>query len=494
MNERRFRGAALTGAVFTALAVAPAIAQADVWGTQFESSGYTVGQNIDGQNDWSDTGQYDATIQNPTPFATNFGFGSKSLMMSSARLNGGFGDQTYTPSVADEAGETSATSDGLSGGIRQTQYKLRFRIGASQAASTDGALYTSVSPDRGDGSRMSYLRFEDGAINGSDNKIHVFFDDVPSPTTTLDPGDGKNHVAFTDDDIAQLDRTVPHLIELSIDFKDGENNDVVKVSIDGNLVKTGTTWENYYRHDDEASAHNGLPPTVDSLLLREGGDPVDNNPSLVGKGFLFDDFRIETTSPGANQGPIGPTGPGGAVGTTGPQGTVGTTGPQGTVGNTGPQGTQGPSGADGLAGTSGTSGTNGKDGTNGTNGADGAPGSTGPQGLPGQSTPAGQAEPNPPVIVSKSLKPNKKRQISVKLRCPASAGICDGRLSVTVGRTSLGGLSFLVAGGKTLTLKFQVPQKLLTLAAKKKKVAVNVFSRDSAGTASLITKKVTFKK
>ena len=134
MNERRFRGAATAGAVLTALAVAPAIAQADVWGTQFESSGYHVGSNIDGQNDWSDTGLHDATIQSPSSYANAaaFGFGNKALQMSSARTDGGFGGQTFTPSVADEAGESAAVSNGLSGGIRQTQFKLRFRIGASR--------------------------------------------------------------------------------------------------------------------------------------------------------------------------------------------------------------------------------------------------------------------------------------------------------------------------------------------------------------------------
>ena len=37
-----------------------------------------------------------------------------------------------------------------------------------------------------------------------------------------------------------------------MDFVDGPSNDVVRVYIDGVLVHTGTSWENYYRYDPEA--------------------------------------------------------------------------------------------------------------------------------------------------------------------------------------------------------------------------------------------------
>ncbi|MDQ1385763.1 MAG: hypothetical protein QOG65_3142, partial [Actinomycetota bacterium] len=282
----RFRGLALSGAVIAAMAAAPSVAEADVVGTVFESSTYHTG-NIDGQGDWSKTGPYDVNVVNVNAFpdAAGYGFGSKSMQSSNAVVSGSFGDQTFTPSTVDEAGETGASGNGYSGGIRQTQYKARFRIGTALSTEQSG-LYMSVSPDRGDGARMSYLRFEDHP-----DGVHVFFDEF-----VLND--------FTDDDIATLPRNASHLIEFQIDFVDGAGNDQVTIKIDGSTVKTGTTWEDYFRDVDPMAP----VPTVDSLLFREGGGAGDERPAHSGKGFLIDDVRIETTTPGANVGPTGATG------------------------------------------------------------------------------------------------------------------------------------------------------------------------------------------
>jgi hypothetical protein len=480
---RRFRGVALTGAAMAALATAPAVAQADVWGTNFESPSYKTGQNIDVQAGWSDYGLYDSNAVKLTdyPNAALYGFGSKALQISNFQTSGSFGDQTFTPSVADEAGEPGAANAGLSGGIRQTQFNARWRIGVADPSSVPGGgedRHMSVSADRGDGARMSYLRFEDQA-----DGIHVFFIDVPSPTTTLDPTDGKNHVDFVETQIAVLDRTQAHLVSMSIDFvpgpTNGPANDVVNVSIDGALLHTGTSWENYFRHDEEAAGSGNQVPTVDSLLFAErGGD----NSGQQGKGFLVDDLRIETTTPGANQGPVGPTGAQGPAGGTGATGGTGAAGATGAQGTTGPQGTVGPTGAAGAAGTN---------GTNGTNGINGA---TGPQGLAGQSTPAGQAEPNPVVVVSTSLKPDSKGRVSVKLACPTAARLCDGRVTLTIGSKSIGSAPFFFKGGKSKTLRIKLSAASLKAALKKKKVSASVFSRDAVGTAAETAKVLAFKK
>src|SRR3954468_20667872 len=157
----RFRGLAISGAVIAAMAVAPAVAEADVWGTNFESSTFQPG-DIDAQGGWSKTGPYDVMIQNVTSYAdaAGYGFGTKTLQSSNSNVSGTLTDQTFTPSVVDEAGETTASGAGYSGGIRQSQFKARFRIGTTSASEQPG-LQMSVSPDRGDGSRMSRLRFVD---------------------------------------------------------------------------------------------------------------------------------------------------------------------------------------------------------------------------------------------------------------------------------------------------------------------------------------------
>jgi hypothetical protein len=71
---------------------------------------------------------------------------------------------------------------------------------------------------------------------------------------------------------------------------DGPSNDVVKIYINNALVHTGTTWENYYRYDTEASAEQG-PRTTDSLHFRTGGTAVLAN---QGNGFLFDNFSLSS--------------------------------------------------------------------------------------------------------------------------------------------------------------------------------------------------------
>src|SRR4051794_25164508 len=166
----RFRGLALSGAVIAVMAAAPGVADADVVGTVFESSTYQQG-DIDAQGDWSKTGPYDVNIQKLSSFpdAAGYGFGTKSLQVSNAVVSGSLGDQTFSPSVVDEAGESGSSGAGFSGGIRQGQFKARFRIGTAVATEQPG-LYMAVSPDRGDGTPVSYLRFED-----QPDGVHVIF-------------------------------------------------------------------------------------------------------------------------------------------------------------------------------------------------------------------------------------------------------------------------------------------------------------------------------
>jgi hypothetical protein len=257
------------------LAVVPAIAVADSNSSTFEPPTYSIG-NINGQDGWSKTGPFDAAVVNNTYGISSFG--SQSLRISNGVTSGSFGDQTFSKPVANEAGESDALNGGQSGGTRQPHFEAQFDI-ASTSSSQQTGLALSVSPDRGDGARMSYLRFEDQA-----DGIHVFFDDVTNP------GHVTNGESFNETDIATISRSA-HTIKFSIDFKDGPDNDVVKISIDGVVKATGTTWEDYYRYDTESNP--GLAQdnsrTVDSLLFRTAGTAV---PANQGNGFLFDNVSL----------------------------------------------------------------------------------------------------------------------------------------------------------------------------------------------------------
>jgi hypothetical protein len=143
-------------------------------------------------------------------------------------------------------------------------------------------------------------------------------------------------------------------------------------------------------------------------------------------------------------------------------GPTGPTGPTGANGANGPQGATGPAGADGAAG------------------------------LPGQSTPAGQAQPNPITITSTRLRRDSKGRIAVRLSCPSAASLCDGRLTLNIGRQKLGTVPFFITGGKRTTVRIKPSAKLLALATRKKKVSLSVFSRDFAGTAARTAESLPF--
>jgi hypothetical protein len=290
--------------VVGAVLLFPSAAAADSLGliTFEQSQGYFVG-NIHGQpigftlpnGKWSKTGGYDVQVAlvSTFPDAAGYGFGSQALRISDAVTSGSFGDQTFSPGLGDEAGESGADNAGLSGGLRQPHFAASFLIGTTQAtqqcATCPTPLKMSVSPDRGDGARMSFLRFEDH-VDG----VHVFFADVVNrgPVGTVSD--------FRTVDIATISRDRSHLIQFSMELKDGAANDTVKIYIDGKLVKTGTSWEDYYRYDPEQTPQGNKVPTVDKLLFRLSGNsqhvpPYDPNPSDIGQGFLIDRVTLESS-------------------------------------------------------------------------------------------------------------------------------------------------------------------------------------------------------
>lgn len=261
--------------------------------TNFE--GFSTG-TANGQFGWSSLGSagsgcglYDHMIVNGTTLvpAAPAEFGARSLRISNAVTSGCFGDQTFTSSNVNEAGEASATNGGLSGGMRTTHYETEFVIASVTPGAQQPGLFMQVSPDRGDGSRMSYVGFDDQA-----DGIHLIFYDyqdfAPFGAANGDDANGCNAGGddFIQADIATMTRT-PHRIKITIDFVVGPRNDVVKVYLDGSLIKTGGSWEDYYRYCAEQNADNNTH-TVDSLLFRTGGSAV---PANVGKGYIVDNFN-----------------------------------------------------------------------------------------------------------------------------------------------------------------------------------------------------------
>jgi hypothetical protein len=279
--------------VVSAVLLFPSAAAADsLPQITFESSqGYVVG-DINGQplNDsylpngkWSKTNPlFDAQVVSVSSFpaALGYGFGSQALRLSNAVVSGTFGDQTFSPGLGDEAGESGAANAGLSGGVRQPHFDASFLIGTTQLAEQPG-LRITVSPDRGDGARMSFLAFADQA-----DGVHVSFSDV------VNKGPVGADSNFRTSEIAVISRDRSHLIQFSIDLKDGAANDTVKIYIDSRLVKTGSTWEDYYRYDSEQTPQGNQVPTIDKLLFRLSGTAA---PATALNGFLVDRVTLESS-------------------------------------------------------------------------------------------------------------------------------------------------------------------------------------------------------
>ena len=251
----------------------------------FEPGTYAVG-NIHGQDGWSKTGPYDAAVVGNIYGIASFE--TQSLRISNGIASGSFGDQTFSKPILGEAGETVAENGAMSVGPRTDYFEAEFDIATTMPGEQSG-LFISVSPDRGDGARMSYVGFQDEAAGT--RVIFYDYQDV-TPTGGAVLGDA-NGCGVGDDFVAQdsfiITRGVPHSIKFVMNFVDGSGNDEVEIYIDDALVYTGTSWEDYFRYCEGNETR-----TVDSLLFRAGGSSV---PANLGNGYLVDNMFLANEIP-----------------------------------------------------------------------------------------------------------------------------------------------------------------------------------------------------
>jgi hypothetical protein len=255
---------------------------------------YYVGP-IDTQDDWTSTGAAGGgcgavldhqVVDNAVQPLTSYSypsFGGQSLRLSNAVTTGCFGDQTFSKRLPVGAtGEPDAEGvefEKVAGPIKN-HFEAQWDFASTVPDAEQPDLSVVASPDRGDGSRMSWVQMAD-ARNG----LEVNFFEVRGKS---DPAHfvGPLRVA------SNLDRSVPHTIRITMDFVPGPSNDVVKVYVDGVLKLTGTSWENYFRYDSEAyPEHQGMVPIVNRILFRTGGAAAIDN---LGKGFLIDEFSMKS--------------------------------------------------------------------------------------------------------------------------------------------------------------------------------------------------------
>ena len=251
------------------------IAAASAAAVNFENPPYTVG-TIHLQDGWTSAGAaglgcaiYDHAVAMNSAAVPSFG--AQSLRMSNAVTSGCFSDQTFSKQVPIGAGETTAQDiTGSTSSARQTSFEAEWNFASTVPGSEQAGLSVVASPDRGDGARMSWIQMRD-----TPSGLEVNFFDYRA---------GSGFVRTT---VASgLSRSIPHTIKVVMDFVEGPENDIVKVSVDGVLLHTGTSWEEYFRIVE-------LKPTrtVNRVLFRTGGTAA---PATAGKGFLIDNLSLAT--------------------------------------------------------------------------------------------------------------------------------------------------------------------------------------------------------
>ena len=204
---------------------------------------------------WRMTGGYDATITGETDPA---------LQITNPVTSGGFGDQLFSPTLAEAATETGPVRTFTASFVLEpVQYQEGLRV--------------TVSPDNGQGGRGGFLAIEhkngglDLVSQGSYMKQGELQWNVTNVATGLDP-------------------TKPHTVKLTLvkklDTKTSTNNDLFSVQVDRKTAKN-TTFEAYY----DATGEDNYQ--TDTLLFRLSGTA---QPQLFEtEGLLIDDVTIATS-------------------------------------------------------------------------------------------------------------------------------------------------------------------------------------------------------
>jgi len=286
------------------IAISAGTAFALVAGASAGFEGFSLG-SINGQQGW--------TTQDSFTTSTTVGSwdqavvdvnGKRVFRMSNAVTSGVYSSQVFSSRSAQVAGESGSALWNDRGPDGTTPYnplqygayatsnqfysKVDFRS-ATGSAQAGLALTLSASAKQST-VRMSYVQIADNGSTGFDLKFYETLGDgaFPASATTIASG---------------LSYSSLHSLEMTIDFVDGVTvgndgkvygNDVLKIYLGGQLIKTGTTWESYYYKNENITAGTPRLQAVDSMLFRVAGDAA---PSTAGNGFYFEDFVIGNSSP-----------------------------------------------------------------------------------------------------------------------------------------------------------------------------------------------------
>jgi parallel beta-helix repeat protein len=230
---------------------------------------------VEGQDGWRSAGSnaygtgFDVEITDNNTIVAPKSFGTRSLRVSNALTSDSTAEQTFAKSLPNEGGESGADNLGQQRGTRGKLFTSEWEFASADPNTEQYGASVVVSPTRGDGAQMSYVRMAD-----LPDGLGVFFKEYKNG--------GFSEVQI----IGGLDRTQAHKIRLDIAFADGAGNDAVNVYVNNELRHEGTTWEDFYRAE-----RGGQVPTIDTISFSADGMPFAMN---RGKGFLIDNVEMNS--------------------------------------------------------------------------------------------------------------------------------------------------------------------------------------------------------
>ena len=204
----------------------------------------------------------------------DLGGGNHAFHISSDPASGDFGGP-YSPALSVAAGET-----GLSPYQNQS-IKFDFKAVSS---TVDGSRLEIDFANASGTDRNNFL-----LIESTDTGLRIA---VNEPLATGDWATN-DFDAFTGNRtlISGVDQTVSHHLEMRLTYVDGSGNDQIGIYLDGALIGTTTTFENYHdfhlEQDHDAAASANLTSRV---LFRTGGNPPNDGAGGLNQGFNIDNL------------------------------------------------------------------------------------------------------------------------------------------------------------------------------------------------------------
>jgi T1SS-143 domain-containing protein len=242
---------------------------------------FDLGPIANGENGWKYAGNSDQEIIDQG--------GNKMLRMSSDPTSGAFGGP-YTPSLPLTAGEpqTTANANGM---------QVTFTFAAVQLAD-DSRL--EVDFGNADGTdRNNFMVIENTAAGLRIAVADPLLDGHWDTGAIQD-----NFAAFTGNRtiVEGVDASVSHKLTMTVEYKDGADNDVINFFLDGEYIGSSTTFENYRDANGGTHGDNAEDNQTSRLFFRNSGSGTpQDGPGGDNQGFVFDDieysvYQVEGTN------------------------------------------------------------------------------------------------------------------------------------------------------------------------------------------------------